>query len=278
MMKKEYSKIPFDYITIKTTKSRIEKGLLAVPVSLIDLFPKTLKNIYLINEKGEEEIKTFTPYNSSSRECRIGGLKDFYQKNRINDGDELVIQLLDDGKYKLISEKVFKKQVLNFEKMFETSDNETEAERQIEIISRITNSSKEYVLRSEFVWLANKEILERKTKKIQQVKSREKVPISLRIILLNLYHGKCQISGFTFIMKNGKPYFEIHHIDPLKGNHLKNLLVVSPNVHAQFTFANSEHHFDDEGWLRKVKFNEDTFSVFQINDNLPKFFEKEVHY
>ncbi|MDO9566181.1 MAG: hypothetical protein Q7J15_05535 [Candidatus Desulfaltia sp.] len=277
-MKKEYSKIPFDYITVKTTKSRIEKGLLAIPVSLIDMFPINSKKIYLINENGEEETKIFTPYNSSSRECRIGGLKDFYQKNQINDGDELVIQLLDDGKYKLISENVFKKHVLNFEEKFETSDNKIEADRQIEIIKRITNSSKEYILRSEFVRLANKEILERKIDEIQQVKSREKVPISLRIILLNLYHGKCQISGFTFTMKNGKPYFDIHHIDPLKGNHLKNLLVVSPNVHAQFTFANSEHYFDDEGWLRKVKFNEDTFSVFQINDDLPKFFEKEIHY
>ena len=78
-------------------------------------------------------------------------------------------------------------------------------------------------------------------------------------------------------MKNGNPYFEIHHIDPLKGNHFKNLLVVSPNVHAQFTFADLEQHFDNYGWLRKVKFNEVTHNVYQIIDDLPIDFEKEVH-
>ena len=80
-MKKINSKIPFNYITIKTTKSRIDKGLLAIPVSLIYLFPKSSTKIYLLNDEGKEETKNFTPYNSTSRECRIGGLKNFYQKS-----------------------------------------------------------------------------------------------------------------------------------------------------------------------------------------------------
>jgi len=276
-MKKENSKVPFNYITIKTTKSRIEKGLLAIPVSLIDLFPKTSKYIYLINEKGKAERKTFTPYTSSSRECRIGGLKDFYRVNHINDGEELVIQILDEGKYNIIPEKIFKGIIIDFEKTLETIDSEAEVEKQIDIISKVTNTTKETVLRSEFVRLANKKIKERKIKVIHHVKRREEVPASLKMILLNLYKGKCQVSGFTFLMKNGKPYFEIHHIDPLKGNHMKNLLVVSPNVHAQFTYSNTEHFFDIEGWLRKVKFNEESFSVFQICDKLPKLFEKQIH-
>ena len=39
-MQKQKSEISFDYITLKTTKGRIAKGLLAIPVSLIDIFPK----------------------------------------------------------------------------------------------------------------------------------------------------------------------------------------------------------------------------------------------
>jgi hypothetical protein len=79
-------------------------------------------------------------------------------------------------------------------------------------------------------------------------------------------------------MKNGEPYFEIHHIKPEKGNHLKNLLVVSPNVHKEFTYANVENIFDNEDWLRVVKFNGEVFNVFQKIDFLQKSFMKEIHY
>lgn len=277
-MKKLRSNIPFNYITIKTTKSRITKGLLAIPVSLIDLFPKSATKIYLVNQKGIEETKKFTPYQSSSHECRIGGLKKFYETYQVMDGDELVIQMLEDGKYKLVPERIFVKQVNGLEKLFEKSENQADTEKQIDFIASVTNSSKVDVLKNEFVRLSNKDIKERKTKISQLLKLRENAPSSLRKILLCLYNGKCQVSGFTFLMKNKNPYFEIHHINPIKGNHLKNLLVVSPNVHAQFTFANLEQYFDAEGWLRKISFNEKVFPVYQVIDKLPKIFEKEVHY
>ena len=67
------------------------------------------------------------------------------------------------------------------------------------------------------------------------MESRESVPASLRAILARLYKGQCQISGFSFLKRDGEPYFEVHHIDPLLGHHAKNVLVVCPNVHAQFT-------------------------------------------
>ncbi|MBS4035725.1 MAG: HNH endonuclease [Ignavibacterium sp.] len=277
-MRKSKSKIPFDYITVKTTQSRIEKGLLAIPVSLIDLFPKSSTKIFLLDGNGKEEAKKFTPYNSSSRECRIGGLKEFYAINKVQDGDELVIQLLDDSKYKIIPEKIFEKEVLILENKIQKSKDETEINNQLHKLSKITNRNTDEVIKSEFVRLANEEISNRKVKIVPQVKIKENVPLPIRKILLELYKGKCQVSNFTFLMKNGNPYFEIHHIDPYKGNHLKNLLVVSPNVHSQFTFAKLEQKFDEENWLRKVKFNDRTFSVFQMIDKLPKFFGKEVHY
>lgn len=277
-MKKLEAKIPFDYITVKTTKSRIDKGLLAIPISLVDLFPKTATKIFLLNETGKEEAKNFTPYNSSSRECRIGGLKGFYTKNKIKDGDELVIQSLDDDKFKIFPEKIFEKQISDLENKIDNSTKETEVEKYILKLSKVTNKIAEDVIKSEFIRLANQEITARKTKTIPEVKTKENVPVSLRKILLELYGGKCQVSSFTFLTKNGNPYFEIHHIDPFKGNHFKNLLVVSPNVHKQFTYSNLEQFFDKEGWLRKVKFNKEFHSVFQIIDKLPKLFEKEIHF
>ena len=277
-MKKVNCSIPYNYITIKTTKSRIDKGLLAIPVSLVSKFPKSDSKIYLLDDKGKEEAKTYTPYHSSSRECRIGGLKAFYSKYKIKDGDEIVIQIIDVGKYKIIPEKYFNERIRKLESNFEKSINDKEAEQNIQNLSYATNKYSIEVIQSEFVRLSKKEIDERKTKLIPPTKTKENVPASLRKMLIVLYGGKCQISGFTFIMKNGNPYFEIHHIDSLKGNHIKNLLVVSPNIHAQFTYTEPVHYFDSDSWLRKVRLNDNTYSVFQIIDKLPRFFNKEFHY
>jgi hypothetical protein len=46
-----------------------------------------------------------------------------------------------------------------------------------------------------------------------------------------------------------------------------------------FTHANCEEYFDNEGWLRKVKFNNEEFNVYQAIDNIKgKYFEKDVHF
>ncbi len=95
---------------------------------------------------------------------------------------------------------------------------------------------------------------------------------------MEIYGGRCQITDFTFLTKENKPFFEIHHIDKEKGNHVKNLLVVSPNTHAQFERCTIEQYFDDEGWLRSGKFNNNEFTVYQAIDKLKQNFEKEVHF
>ena len=102
------SKIPFNYKTIKLTQSRLNKGLLAIPASLIDYFPKQQGKIRIvagINDKAS--LKTFTPYTSSSRECRIGGMREFYEKFNLKDGDEIVVQILDADKYRVLAEGQF---------------------------------------------------------------------------------------------------------------------------------------------------------------------------
>lgn len=276
-MKKLKSKIPFDYITIKTTKSRISYGFLTIPISLVDDFPKRKTEIHLINDLGKEELKTFVPYSTKNKESRIYGLKNFFDRNKIRDGDEIVIQILDDDRYKIISEKVFEREIAELETKLQKSKDDAEIQRQINSISKITNKNTYDVLNSEFVRLASKEIKDRKVKIVPQVTIKENLPLALRKILLELYKGKCQVSNFTFTMRNGNPYFEIHHINPYKGNHVKNVLVVSPNIHAQFTFTDPKLYFDNQGWLRKVKFKDKTFPVFQIIDKLPQSFYKEIH-
>lgn len=107
---------------------------------------------------------------------------------------------------------------------------------------------------------------------------KEGIPAAIRKILTEIYDGKCQITQFGFLTRNGKPYFEIHHIKPDLGNHLKNLLVICPNIHALFTYAHLQQYFDEEGWLRRVKFNNEQYNVIHIIDEIPKQFEKEIHF
>jgi len=277
-MERVKSELPFDYVTIKVTQSRIDKGLIAIPVSLIDLFPQKSDKIFLVNEFGKTESKSFTPYSSSSRECRIGGLRKFFDTYKVVDGEELVIQMIDEITFRLIPEKLFKKILNSYLSDFKKSTNDIEIEKIISNISVFSNLPKSEVLRNEFVLLSKERIKERKMVEKNKFSVRERVPFSIRKILLELYAGKCQITNFTFLTKNEEPFFEVHHIDPNKGNHLKNLLVVCPNTHAQFTYARLEQEFDNEGWLRKVKFNNEIFNVFQIIDELYREFEKQVHF
>lgn len=278
-MKTSYSKVPFSYKSIKITQSRIDKGLLAIPVSLIDFLPKNKNNI-LVAFGTEDELtpKHFTPYSSSSRECRIGGMRSFYKKFQIKNGDEIVIQLLDDEKYRLIPEILFEKSIRKLEDQFDQAKDDNEAELTLIQVSKISNVKIQNVALNEYRRLSNKEITRRKYKLEKLTKRKESVPVSFKNLLAKIYEGKCQVSGFTFNMRNGKPYSEIHHIKPEIGNHIKNLLVVCPNIHAQFTYAFVEELFDQDGWLRKVKINNDLFNVNQIIDQIPNKFKKEIHF
>jgi hypothetical protein len=73
-MQKVKNEVGYSYVTIKITKSRINKGLLAIPVSLLDKFPKEKRKITIFFDDEKISLfRNFTPYNSSSQECRIGG-------------------------------------------------------------------------------------------------------------------------------------------------------------------------------------------------------------
>lgn len=271
------SDVPLNYTTIKVTQSRINKGLLAIPVSLLNLFPKEKCKIFITMQNGITKEMNFTPYESSSRECRIGGLTEFYKHFNIQDNDELVLIKLDDKKIKLLSESFFKQAVLQDLEKLENCQSEEDFDKNLNSLKSITEISKDELIKNEFVRLSKMQIQTRRKIQVSTTFKNEAVPTSMRLILLNLYKGKCQVSNFSFLMKNNQPYFEIHHINPDMGNHFKNLLVVSANTHAQFTYAHLWQNFDENGWLREVAFNGEKFKVFQIIDNLSEANVKELH-
>ena len=67
------SKINYSYSTIKITQSRLEKGLVAIPISFAEWFPSynTTIKIYL-DDSSDLYNKNYSSYTSSTRECRIG--------------------------------------------------------------------------------------------------------------------------------------------------------------------------------------------------------------
>lgn len=59
--------------------------------------------------------KNFTSYTSSSRECRIGGMREFYEAHNIKDGDELVVKLIDEQKYRIFPSQLARQRLHNVE-------------------------------------------------------------------------------------------------------------------------------------------------------------------
>ena len=102
------------------------------------------------------------------------------------------------------------------------------------------------------------------------VRARENLPNNLRTILEDIYKGHCQLCDFWFLKKDHKPYFEVHHLDPQKGHHPKNLVVVCGNCHNQFEHSNVKSEFNNAGWLVKVNFNNKEFPISHIIDSLKK--------
>ena len=280
-IKKINSTIEYNYLTIKVTKSRIYKGLLSIPVSLIDVFPhkKQKIKVYFDDNKNYLELN-FTPYSSSSRECRIGGMKEWFNLHKVSNNEELVIQIIEEDKYefRLFTEKQYLHTIKLLRNKFDYSYDDIASTENINKLAAISNINQSTVIENEFYRLSKQSDSNRNFAIVALKKSKESVPYSIRKILGEIYKGKCQLSNFTFIQKNGNPYFEIHHIKENKGNYLKNLLVVSPNIHAQFTYSKKKEYFCENGWLRKVKFNEKEFNVNQfISEIDKKKFIKEVH-
>ena len=283
-MSEHESKIGVSYPTITITKSRIDKGLLAVPVSLLDKFPTQKQKITIYFDDEEVAVeKSFLPYNTSARESRIGGLSKWFAKNQIQDQDEIMIDFIDEkeGIYRLRKEKLFVNEIQEIEKSLlenlDTIEETDEIKENMRKYAKKTNLSEKEIYLNQYVRIKKLPIEKRTYKKTNVAQKKENVPFMMRKILQACYEGKCQLTDFTFIQRNGNPYFEIHHINENLGNHWENLLVVSPNIHAQFTYRDHTNFFDDHGWLIRVDFGDRIYEVNQQLNKLDRSFKKTIY-
>lgn len=265
---KNKSEITYDYSTVRITRSRIEKGLIAIPLSLYKWFPRYNTTIKVfIDDSSVFHNKHYSSYTSSTRECRIGGMLGWFKENKIKDGSEVVVQLVDKEKYiyRLIPEHRFIHKTQELQKNLDNSKDEIEASDTIYNLSRWTDLDKAKVTLREYRRIVdNMPIEERRYISKRSRQARENVPPSLRVLLGDIYRGHCQVCNFWFMKKNGEPYFETHHIDTSKANHPKNLILVCANCHRQFEYSNVIHKFDKQNWLIRVSFNKKIYIVNQV--------------
>jgi hypothetical protein len=266
------SDINYNYTTVKMTQSRIEKGLIAIPVSLAKWFPdrNTTIQVYL-DDSSILQPKNYSSYESSTHECRIGGMREWLEKNNIKSGDEIVIQLVDKENciYRIVSEQKFIAKTQVLQRSFDSSESEQRAEESITTLAQWTCFDKKRVVLNEFKRLIHIMPIQNRSYFQRPLSlGREGTPANIRTLLEGIYQGHCQVCDFWFLRRDNKPFFEVHHLDPLKGHHPKNLVVVCGNCHNQFEYANVHLEFNNDGWLTKVYFNERTYSVTQVLLNI----------
>jgi len=262
------SPINYSYATIKITQSRLDKGLIAIPMSLAKWFPEQNARIHIyLDDTIAPETKQYSSYKSRTRECRIGGMAEWFRDNKIKDGDEIVIQLIDKEHfvYRLIPESKFILKTHEIQNNLDSSESEISAKEEIKKLSKWAGIAQEKVLLNEYVRLINTiPTTERRYVNRRSKEARESTPCNLRVLLGDIYQGYCQVCNFWFLKKDNRPYFEIHHINSLLSNNPRNLIVVCSNCHRQFEYSNLRQEFDDDNWLIKVHFNNKLYPVNQI--------------
>jgi len=263
---KSPSSIAYDYQTIKITQSRIDKGLVAIPVGLTRFFPDHNTTIYLYLGYSSEYLpKRYSSVSSKTGEARIGGMSSWFKEAGVQNNDEIVFQVVDREKrhFRLIPEKLFLAKTAEIQSSLDTSQNEPEALSSIKRLADLTLVDNRAVILNEYFRLAKSEINQRKSVLRRSHPGKESAPSHIRILLGNVYQGRCQVCSFCFLKKDRQPYFEIHHINPHRGNDFRNLVLVCANCHRQFEFAHVRKHFNDEGWLTAFNFNGNLYSLNQ---------------
>jgi len=262
-------------IEVVLTESRIKKGLLAISRKWKGFFPSEAKTIKVV--LGSKcLLKRFVPFQSSTREMRICGLKRWYEENEARPGDLVKIKVIEPFEvYELKFIPTTPKEVEFQKKIFEAED-ESIASEILRTYAKAFGLNEKIAATKSLQRLAASPIPIRKSAKIEST-HRLKVSPGIRKLLLKIYNGHCQICGFTFLKRDGTPYFEVHHIDPQLGDHPKNLLVVCPNHHAMLEFAHTKIFVDKNGWTREVEINGSRFRVKQLLDKpldlRPQFLE-----
>ncbi len=253
---------------VRASASRLDKGLFAIPQKFKDWFPDEKGQIRLVfDDEDAPRMLTFHPYDPTTKEARIFGLRNWYSKRGVRQGD-LISVTLEDRDHRLyriaLVRYVLERQERTARQRLQEASTDSEAEQQLTILWRVTKERPREVAQRELLRIAQESAPESRPTVLPAIaERREGVPPGTRVLLRELHEGKCQICSFTFEKRDGEPYFEIHHLDPRVGHHPTNLLVVCPNCHAQLEHATvSDFRWADK-WIIGLAINGKRLSVRQ---------------
>lgn len=245
----------------------LPKGLLAIPRRFSGEFPATKGKILVVFDDGSRvEPKIYLPIDPRIKECRIFGLSRWFSMHRIVAGDSITITVEDPikGIYRIALDRfIGQRRAVEARRQLYTTDSLEIAGEQLR---KLADSKKEKVHEiafQEIALMAQRPLLKRKRVMVLQKGRAEAVPAALRVLLEAFHQGKCQICAFTFKKRDGRPYFEIHHLEADKGHHPMNVLVICPNCHAQLENATVTEMERVMGWLVAVRINSRRFRVRQ---------------
>lgn len=244
--------------SIRVTASRVSKGLLAIPRGMESELPSEKRLIRVFFDDDESpETKLYQPYDATVKECRVYGLGPWFQKRGVVPGDVIAVTIEDQerGVYRIaLTRYVREKQLTVTRRRLHAAPTAEDAARELQQLARISRKRTRAVAQEELERIA-RELPSQYRKRVSPPTSprREGVPEAIRALLEAVLEGKCQICSFTFLKRGGNPYFEIHHLDPERGHHPANLLVVCPNCHAQFEHAEVNDLEYLSGWLVAVR-------------------------
>lgn len=253
---------------IRASASRLDKGLLAIPQKFKGWFPAERGQIQVVfDDEDNARSLTFHPYDPVVKENRIFGLKNWFLKRNIREGDVISITVEDFGGrlYRIALDRfVRERQEQKGRLKLQAATTDSEAEHEFTELSRLTKKRPRELAEEELLRMSRASARQPRPRVfLGAIERHEGVPSGIRVLLRELHEGKCQVCSFTFEKRNGEPYFEIHHLDPKIGHHPNNLLVVCPNCHAQFEHATVADFRWTGEWLVGVTINRKRFSIRQ---------------
>ncbi len=249
-------------LRIVLTRGRLAKGLLAFSRKFQRLFPPSAGKVpVFLDDNAEPLQKPYTPYTSSTRECRIYNLKQWLRQHKATVGDWVEVTVEERG-YRLRFLRRSEEEA-KYRQQLGEAETEQGASDALRRLAQVQRRPLRKVAIKELERLSRQERLQRRRVQVAPRERYEGVPANLRVLLKVVYEGRCQICGFTFRKRNGEPYFEVHHVEPAGGHHPKNLLVLCPNCHAQMEHAEVQVKRDSEGWVVAVIINGEERGVNQ---------------
>ena len=128
--------------SIRVSKSRLAKGLLAIPKKYADLFPTRKSEIKVVFDDEEKiELKTYFPDDKKIKERRIFGLGRWFAQRDMKPGDRLTITVVDNqkGMYRLALDRhVQMRQQKNTWEPLKRAPNDEVALERLQLLAQIT--------------------------------------------------------------------------------------------------------------------------------------------